>query len=72
MLDSRVGLRLSSSLLCLTVGKLKCHQIELSIETGEVLYEWSSLDHVDPSGMLLRYSLLRHQADMFCQRVIYP
>jgi hypothetical protein len=23
---------------------------ELDIETGKVLYEWSSLDHVDPSG----------------------
>lgn len=24
--------------------------LELDIATGRVLYEWSSLDHVDPSG----------------------
>ena len=23
---------------------------ELEIETGDVLFEWSSLDHVDPEG----------------------
>lgn len=26
---------------------------ELDIETGKVLFEWSSLDHVDPEGKLL-------------------
>ena len=28
---------------------------ELDIATGEVLFEWSSLDHVDPSGIFFRY-----------------
>lgn len=27
---------------------------ELDIESGKVLFEWSSLDHVDPEGKLLR------------------
>jgi hypothetical protein len=28
---------------------------ELDIETGKVLFEWSSLDHVDPEGKLLSF-----------------
>ncbi len=27
--------------------------IELDIETGKVLFEWSSLEHVNPSGTFL-------------------
>ncbi len=31
---------------------------ELDIETGKVLFEWSSLEHVDPSGTFLIYNLM--------------
>jgi len=35
-------------------------RVELDIETGKVLYEWSSLDHVDPSGIWDRHQANNH------------
>jgi hypothetical protein len=43
---------------------------ELDIESGKVLFEWSSLDHADPEGKLLRVSELVITASKVLSRSI--